>query len=194
MARASVRQQLIDAALDVFRTTGFNGSSVQDLTDAARIPKGSFYNHFENKEGLMLEALAVYVRQQDLSHLLDSGLAPVERLKRDFRARWQTVRADDYQRGCFLGAISSELADTHETARVEFARYFKLWSDLLAGVIAQAQAGGSVSDAIDAKVLGRFVLNAWQGTLLRAKSDRSEQPFKDFQAVVFGQMLQPRPT
>jgi AcrR family transcriptional regulator len=63
MGRPSVRQQLVDAALGVFQSHGFNGSSVQDLTDAAGVPKGSFYNHFKSKEDLALEALQLYMER-----------------------------------------------------------------------------------------------------------------------------------
>lgn len=189
MGRPNVRQQLVDAALEVFQATGFNGSSVQDLTDAAKVPKGSFYNHFEGKEALVLEALTVYVGQHDLAVLRDKRIAPIERLKRHFRSRWKTVKERDYRSGCFLGALSSEISDTHESARVEFDRYFRLWSEAIAAVIAEAQTVGTVSDAVDSQILGRFVLNAWQGTVLRAKSHRGDEPFKDFLAVVFGVLL-----
>ena len=191
MGRPSVRQQLVDAALEVFWTTGFNGSSVQDLTDAAQVPKGSFYNHFDGKEALALEALATYAAQLDPRSLRDTTLEPVERLKREFRKRWKIVKDRGYKGGCFLGSLSSEIADSHEISRAEFARYFQLWSEAIAAVIAEAQAAGTVAHRGDPQVLGRFVLNAWQGTLLRAKTQRGEEPFRDFVAVVFGGLLAP---
>jgi TetR/AcrR family transcriptional regulator, transcriptional repressor for nem operon len=189
MGRPSVRQQLVDSALDVFQTHGFNGSSVQDLTDAAGVPKGSFYNHFQGKEELALEALMQYISQHDLAVLKDEKLEPLERLKRHFRANWKWMKDRGYRSGCFLGALSSEISDSHETSRVEFVRYFRLWSEAIGAVIAQAQSAGDVEASVDAASLGRFVLNAWQGTLIRAKTQRGEEPYKDFQALVFGTLL-----
>lgn len=191
MGRPSVRQQLVDAALEVFWSTGFNGSSVQDLTDAAGVPKGSFYNHFDGKEALALEALATYAAENDPRALLDKSVEPIERLKRDFRKRWKVVKERGYKGGCFLGSLSSEIADTHEKSRAEFGRYYHLWSEAIAAVIAEAQAAGTVAAKSDPHALGRFVLNAWQGTMLRAKTHRGEEPFRDFQAVVFGGLLAP---
>ena len=191
MGRPSVRKQLVDAALDVFWSTGFNGSSVQDLTDAAHVPKGSFYNHFDGKEALALEALATYAALQDPRTLLNQSVEPIERLKRDFRKRWKTVKDRDYKGGCFLGSLSSEIAHSHEQSRAEFARYYQLWSEAIAAVITEAQAAGTVATDLDPHSLGRFVLNAWQGTLLRAKTQQGEEPFRDFQAAVFGVLLAP---
>ena len=40
MARASLRERIVDAALERFHAQGFNGCSVQDITEAAGAPKG----------------------------------------------------------------------------------------------------------------------------------------------------------
>ncbi|MFT7776511.1 TetR/AcrR family transcriptional regulator [Roseateles sp.] len=192
MGRPSVRQQLVDAALEVFQTHGFNGASVQDLTDAAGVPKGSFYNHFTNKEELALEALKLYISQHGIEVLRDEKHEPLERIKRHFRANWKYVKDRGYRSGCFLGSLSSEISDSHETARVEFARYFHLWSTAIGRVIAEAQAAGTIDPSADPQALGRFVLNAWQGTLVRAKATKNEEAFKDFLAMIFGVVLAPK--
>jgi AcrR family transcriptional regulator len=43
MARASVKEQIIAAAVENLHRKGFNATSVEDITDAANVPKGSFY-------------------------------------------------------------------------------------------------------------------------------------------------------
>ena len=60
MARLNVREQLLSAGLDTLHRRGFNATSVQDITEAAGVPKGSFYNHFESKEALGAEAVVRY--------------------------------------------------------------------------------------------------------------------------------------
>ena len=54
MPRPSMRDHLVASALEALHRQGFNGSAVQDITDAAGVPKGSFYNYFESKEALAL--------------------------------------------------------------------------------------------------------------------------------------------
>lgn len=189
MARPSVRQQLVDASLEVFQIHGYNATSIQDLTDAAGVPKGSFYNHFKGKEDLALEALRLYVESSGIEVLRDSRYPPVERLRRHFGANWKIVRERDYTAGCFLGTMSSEIADTHATARAAFAEVFQGWSRAIVQVLREAQTQGDISTTTDPKVLGRFILNAWQGALIRMKVAKSEEPFKDFNAVVFDLLL-----
>ncbi|CAN5879066.1 hypothetical protein BH11PSE8_BH11PSE8_27640 [soil metagenome] len=189
MARPSVRQQIVDASLAVFQTHGYNGTSIQDLTDAAGVPKGSFYNHFKGKEDLALEALEVYVASNGIEILSDGRYAPVERLRRHFRANWKIVKDRDYTAGCFLGTMSSEIADSHLTARAAFSDVFLGWSSAIVRVVREAQAQGETANTTDPKVLGRFILNAWQGALVRMKVAKSDEPFKDFNAVVFDLLL-----
>ena len=60
MAKANVKEQIVTTSLNLLHSKGFNATSVQDITDAAGVPKGSFYNHFSSKEALGLEVLQRY--------------------------------------------------------------------------------------------------------------------------------------
>jgi TetR/AcrR family transcriptional repressor of nem operon len=85
--------------------------------------------------------------------------------------------------------MSSEIADTHDRSRAVFLAVFERWSELIAQAIAQAQASGDIVRAGDPAQLARFVLNAWQGSLVRMKVVKSDEPFKDFNALVFDTLL-----
>ena len=108
MPRANVREQLIEAGLQTLHLHGFNGSGVQDITDAAGVPKGSFYNHFESKEALALQALERFWQNGAGRRALlsDTSVEPVERLRRYFRALDRVMRA----RGREGGSRSAALA------------------------------------------------------------------------------------
>src|SRR5215468_6021797 len=63
VVKANVREQLLDTGLQVLHERGFNATSVQDITEAAGVPKGSFYNHFESKEDLGAEVVSRYLEK-----------------------------------------------------------------------------------------------------------------------------------
>lgn len=60
MSRRSVREEIVNAAVEQFHARGFNAAGVKDITDSAGVPKGSFYNHFVSKEALAVVALERY--------------------------------------------------------------------------------------------------------------------------------------
>ena len=45
-ANPDVRRRLLAAGLDLVHSRGFSASGVKDITDAAGVPKGSFYAYF----------------------------------------------------------------------------------------------------------------------------------------------------
>jgi AcrR family transcriptional regulator len=76
--RASTRARLIDAAADVFAREGFPGASIERVTDAAGLSRGSFYAHFESKDDLLLALVDRMVGdvQRFLTDLLDADPTP----------------------------------------------------------------------------------------------------------------------
>jgi len=56
--KARTRQALIDAAVGLIATGRGDRASIQEITDAADIGFGSFYNHFESKDELFATASA----------------------------------------------------------------------------------------------------------------------------------------
>src|SRR6266508_532355 len=57
------KQQLFDAAAQLFAEQGYASTRVVDIVDAAGVAKGLFYWYFENKEALFRE-LAADIRHQ----------------------------------------------------------------------------------------------------------------------------------
>ena len=55
--RLTKKDHILQAGMEVMKTHGYNGTSVKDIVDAARVPNGSFYNYFESKEAFAIEAL-----------------------------------------------------------------------------------------------------------------------------------------
>ena len=51
--RARTRASLIAAAREVFASQGVEASTIQDITEAADVAKGSFYNHFDSRRSIL---------------------------------------------------------------------------------------------------------------------------------------------
>jgi len=58
--KLSTRQKIVSAAFDRFHALGYTACGVQEIVDAAGVPKGSFYNYFKAKELLAVEVLGTY--------------------------------------------------------------------------------------------------------------------------------------
>jgi TetR/AcrR family transcriptional repressor of nem operon len=190
MARTNVREKIVNAGLKVLIEKGFNGSGVQEITAAAGVPKGSFYNHFESKEALGAEVVDRYGRDNPRrATLRDTSLPAVQRLRAHFERLNEAYTGMRFGRGCLLGNFSAELADQSQLIRERLADLYLSWSTDIATVIAEAQAAGSISTKTPAADLAAFLLDAYEGALLRARVEKSGRAFDRFMTVAFTQIL-----
>jgi TetR/AcrR family transcriptional regulator, transcriptional repressor for nem operon len=189
MAKPNVRDKILRAGLDQFHRAGFNGSSVEDITDLAEVPKGSFYNHFKSKEDLAVEVIDRYIEQGPHALLGDAGIPPLKRLKGYFSALVQEFVDSGFKKGCLLANFSSELADHSGPVRRRLEIAFDDWVKRIAGVIKEAQKVGEVDSKLKPEQLAGVLLGAFEGALLRGRASGDSAPLKEFMAVGFGRLI-----
>ncbi len=193
MPKPNVREQIVSAGLDTLHRCGFNGCGVEEITQAAKVPKGSFYNHFESKEALGVAAVERYweMTQRGLAVLQDEHLAPLQRLRRYFGSLADLMHRWKYAKGCLVGNFSAELADQSPSVRDRVSAVLAAWTRALEECIRAAQADGAVDPNFDAGALAAFLLNAWEGAVLRSKVDKDGTAQRQFLAIVFSKLLVP---
>ncbi len=192
MAKANVRERLLDAGLDTLHRRGFNGCGVQEITETAGVPKGSFYNHFESKEALGAAVVERYWQQRAgtlLRLLVKADVRPRERLCRYFAAMAANMAKRAYTGGCLIGNLGTELSDQSELVRGGLAAVFARWTEAVESCIREGQREGEIRADCDAAVLASFLINAWEGAVLRAKVEKNGTPFEEFHQVVFGKLF-----
>ena len=189
--KTDVRERLLTSALDALHKNGFNATGVQDITDAAKVPKGSFYNHFDSKDALGVEVVGHYVAKgaERRQALVDGPGAPLARLKAYFKSLNQLGPASGFSRGCLLGNFSAELASQSPDIRQALAGALADWTKDIARVVAEAQQAGDIGRDVSAATLAAFLLNAWEGAVLRSRVDRSAVPLDAFMSVAFNKIL-----
>lgn len=191
MAKPNVKEQIVTAGMTLLHSKGFNATSVQDITEAAGVPKGSFYNHFTSKEALGMEVLQRYTEQvgQIGAQLAASSLPPREWLRGYFGKLVAFNIASEFTAGCMLGNFSTELSNQSPAIRLQASQSFASMSAMLEDVIAQGQRDGSISTEQPARQLADFTADAWQGAVLRAKAEKDRAPLDRFTQVVLDRIL-----
>lgn len=75
-SRAQTRAHLIDAAKALFARQGFEGTSIDQVAEAAGYTRGAFYSNFEDKQALLIALI---------ERCFDDDLAGIARLRGDLR-------------------------------------------------------------------------------------------------------------
>lgn len=186
MGRTSVKEQLVAAAMEVFHTRGFNGCSVQDIVEAAGVPKGSFYNHFRSKEDLALEVVRRYPRSAGIHDMPASEGAALTRLRGHFT---QVAASSTVAQGCLLGNFATELAFHSPKVRAEVASHLDQWSSVVNLLLVEAQRNGEISSELSAGSLSTYLVDSFEGAIARAKVTDSRAPIDGFLETTFDVLL-----
>ena len=188
----NTRDNLIRVGVCMLHESGYTATGIKEIVDAADVPKGSFYNHFESKEAFGKEVVDFYFGSGlvELRALLENGdIPPLQRLQNYFDERTRAFQETGYVRGCLMGNLSLEIADHSASIRDSLAAHFQTWSGLFEACIAEAQEAGAIASRQPASLLAQFLLNSWEGALLRMRAEKSDVPLREFTEVVFGSLL-----
>ncbi|AWL30367.1 MULTISPECIES: TetR/AcrR family transcriptional regulator [Acinetobacter] len=152
---AQKRQQLLNAALDVFSIYGFNGASLEEIAQLAEMHKSNIFYYYENKEALYVEVLTT-VMQKWLAPLqmLEADLEPVEALSHYLMTKIEISRTQPKASKLFALEIIQGAPHILPILKGPLKKLFKR----KAKVISTWQEQGKISDQIDPELL---IINIW---------------------------------
>jgi TetR/AcrR family transcriptional regulator, transcriptional repressor for nem operon len=189
-----IPERLLSAGLQLFLQQGYNATGIQQLTDQAGVPKGSFYNHFASKEAFAAAIVTRYAQnmQQSWERMVASAPAePMEAIRHVFSQMLSYHERSTCSAGCLIGNFAAEIALSSEACRQNLLAAQLAWRERLAGLLTVAQAAGGIRSDIDATALSALTWAAWEGGLLRMKVERSVQPLRESVALIFDQLFRP---
>jgi len=187
LARGRPREFDVDVALDaavrVFCERGFHATSIGDLTEATGLTSGSLYKAFKDKRGLYVAALAHYKDSRDAA--LRAALAPARTGRERVRAALvhyaDSSHGERGRLGCLVTGSAAELATFDAELGHWVAGTLRRNETLLAELVRQGIADGSVPPHVDPGVTGRLLLCVVQGMRVVGKTGTTR---KDALALV----------
>jgi AcrR family transcriptional regulator len=140
--KQETRQRLLEIALRLFREQGYDATPVEQITKAADVAKGTFFNYFATKEAI-LPALAEWRLQQlgqALTPAQDLPASPVARIKMTL-----CLMADDpLIDPLLIRRLFAAMMRHQESKRIGVG-----FIQLLTEQVRQAQAAGEVRTDLD---------------------------------------------
>ncbi len=184
---------ILEKSSDIMYLKGYNATGVQELADAANIPKGSFYNYFKSKEDFAIDLMDSYCAMgcQMMSEILeDKSLSPLKRIEKLFSEMTEHFTKDaKFQKGSFVGNLCQEMGDTNKPISKAAERSFNHMKEPIIKLLQEAQDIGEISKSHDIEDLAEFMMNSKEGALLRMKSSKNAKPLKVFQDMIMKLLL-----
>ena len=168
---AGVRARILNAGFDLFQRQGFNGTSIHDITAAARVTGGALHHHFPTKQALgeavIAESVAAAVEHAWLEPIRDAENAR-DGILGVFDALANELDAQGSVRGCPVNNLTLELAYANAGFRDQLRRQFERWRRTIADKL-----GGP-----DADVRAVIVVAAYSGAMAIAKVEQRGEPLR----------------
>jgi AcrR family transcriptional regulator len=175
--RSFDEEKVLRAARDQFWTLGYAATSLDDLTAATGLGKGSLYGAFGSKRELSLRVVDEYCARavEDVRKALAGPDDSAARRLRAFVLAEARARASDpKRRGCLLAKATAELAEQDEAVAKRALATFRSIEDQIAACVAGAQRHGDLDDRIAPRRLGRALLATLRGLEALGKAGIAE--------------------
>jgi TetR/AcrR family transcriptional repressor of nem operon len=184
------RDVVLDRAIEVFWTRGYDRTSVQDLVETMGIQRGSLYAAFGGKQQLFLAALDRYEERfyRRMVGILSEPLPVKERIARIFRDVVLDCACESGSRGCFITntavALSEGDEETASRVRTNLARV----EDAFESALAEAN---EIAARHEPRALARFLTNGLQGLRVLSRCCVNVETLQDVVDVTLSVLDEP---
>ena len=188
----NTREHLIDVGLRLVQEKGYHASGLLEILKEAGVPKGSFYHHFPSKESFAKEVIQRYVTREDARFeriLGQSTGTPLSRLRRYFKELAKVFGPSGSINGCLIGRMSLDPAAESSVLRASLSQAFASWESALEKNLSEAQAAGELRKDVSPSKLAGFIVNNWEGALLRSRADHNDTALQIFFHCTFDLLL-----
>jgi TetR/AcrR family transcriptional repressor of nem operon len=189
---STTREHLLEVGLKQLRSTGYTATGVKEVLNLAQVPKGSFYHYFPSKEAFVAELFERYSKGEGerAQRLLgDASIAPLKRLRTYFEELCSVNGHKGEGTGCLVGSMSLEVADHIPKLQAQLEAMYTGWQSGIVDILRQAIKRGDLVKSTKPDALAEFILNSYEGALVRMKAEQNDRPLENFLHFIFDVLL-----
>ena len=190
--QVNTRDRIIETGAEIIHRKGFNHTGIQEILNAASVPKGSFYNYFKSKQDFGLQIIdhfLAHFRRIAEDTLEDTRVSPLNRIYRFLTAFMEYFESQNYTGGCPIGNLAQEMGDLNPAFRQKLCEAIDMMIDAYCRVLTAAQNDGKIMKSLDIRETAGFIVAGWHGAIIQMKLTRSLAPLKNHRKFVFDYIL-----
>jgi TetR/AcrR family transcriptional regulator, transcriptional repressor for nem operon len=172
-------EDVLNAVADVFSAHGYNGTSIQMLTEASGLGKQSLYNVFGDKRTLYVKSI---------EHATSRYADPVAKMRASPTGRdainyffsyliGQCISEDPAKNTCIVSAGLVEAINDEQIAEMLGAKWLQTHATLR-DQIARGQQDNSVLNSAPAKEIADFLISLMSGLRVSARATQDSKRLK----------------
>jgi TetR/AcrR family transcriptional repressor of nem operon len=178
------KERILEGAESLMLEKSFHSVGINEILKAVKVPKGSFYHHFESKEQFGVELIKHYSasanahkRQLLLSAELDAN--PRNRLLTYFESGVACLVESGGKCPCLIIKLASEVANFSEPMREAMAEaQCGEWARITEEVLREGIDKKAIASLDDPSENARLINILWMGALLETIITRKVEPLR----------------
>ena len=177
---SGVRGSILETGRRIMAGKSFSAVGLNEILEAAGVPKGSFYHYFSSKDAFGEAMLTAYFEDYlaDLEEILRRpGLTMAQRLMAYLQQWQETQSLLDCRGKCLAVKLSAEVADLSEDMRAALDRGTSAIIRHLKHAIERGGAEGSLSIDGEPGSVAQSLYQLWLGASVMVKIVRNTEPF-----------------
>jgi TetR/AcrR family transcriptional repressor of nem operon len=165
------KQYIIEKTAPIFNSKGFAGTSMNDITTATGLTKGSIYGNFENKDEVALAAFD-YNFGAIVHHIrikIEQRSSNIEKLLVYPETYRNFLNFPFLQAGCPVLNTSTDADDTHPQLRDRAVKALKLWKTSVERIINTGIEKNEIKSKTNASEFAAILMSLIEGAVMQAK-------------------------
>lgn len=192
MTKQDVRARILHVGAEIIHKKGFNNTGIQEILKTAEVPKGSFYFYFKNKDDFGIQLIDYFSNFFFTNFdkcLSDVNYTPTENLRRFFNTFLAFFENNDFCGGCPIGNLSQEMADINDMFRERLQEEFNRIKNKILECLKDGKERNEIPNHLDIEEVADFIINSWEGALIRMKVTKETTSLRIFDKIVFEHLL-----
>jgi len=187
MGGINKRDHLIRVGQEMIWSKGYDLCSIKDITNAAKLPKGSFYHYFESKEKFALEAMNDYI--ESFKEKLPNNESSIPSLQKLLDSRIDSIIKINYARECYMSVMCHAYSDQEESFRLAVLEAIDKSNKTMLSLLTNLLEQGLINAKLSIDELLEFIDFTWRGARLKARLLKSDKPLRIFKKYLFEMIL-----
>ena len=165
------RQFIIEKTAPIFNEKGYAGTSINDLTEATGLTKGSIYGNFENKDEVALaafdynfERVITYIKSK-----MDEHTSTIDKLLVYPETYRNFLKLPILQTGCPINNTAAESDDTHPQLREKVSKALQFWRERLENRVLIGIENDEIRPDVNVNEFVSVLISLIQGSVIQVK-------------------------
>lgn len=165
--KEETKQKIFESAAKLFATKGFEQTTIDDITAAADVSKGTFFNYFPKKESVI-----EYLAEENLEALEEAAVEPDASARDRLRSIYDSLSAS-YQESPELARIVVQASMNRMCCPAQGGAWQR-FEELSMNVVRDGQARGEFRAEQDPNIVHGVLVSSFVGSVIWWLGERAE--------------------